>query len=171
MPTDCKEALWQFRRQNSLPAWSGRPEFSGPANWIAIPRQYLRQAKDRGLVRQVGRGLYVAEGSRVTEHHTLVEASKRVPHGVICLLSALRFHNLTTQMPFEVWLAIDRRARRPKDEQVPLRVFRFSELSLTSGVEEHVIEGVPVKVYNPAKTVASSTRAAPFAIAARIPTR
>ncbi len=66
---------------------------------VGIPREYLRQAKDRGLVRQVGRGLYVADGSRVTEHHTLVEAAKRVPHGVICLLSALRFHGLTTQAP------------------------------------------------------------------------
>src|SRR5215469_9293057 len=64
---------------------------------VGIPRQYLRQAKDRGLVRRVGRGLYVAEGSRVTEHHTLVEAAQRVPHGVVCLLSALRFHGLTTQ--------------------------------------------------------------------------
>ena len=73
---------------------------------VGIPREYLRQAKDRGLVRQVGRGLYVAEGSRVTEHHTLVEATKRVPHGVVCLLSALRFHGLTTQSPREVWMAI-----------------------------------------------------------------
>src|SRR6516225_8914998 len=72
---------------------------------VGIPREYLRQAKDRGLVRQVGRGLYVADGSRVTEHHTLVEATKRVPHVVICLLSALRFHGLTTQSPHEVWMA------------------------------------------------------------------
>src|SRR5207247_434624 len=65
-----------------------------------------------------------------------------------------RFHNLTTQMPFEVWLAISRRARRPQDAQLPLRVLRFSGLALTAGVEEHVVEGVPVKVYSPAKTVA-----------------
>ena len=80
---------------------------------LGIARQYLRQAKDRGLVRQVGRGLYVADANRVTEHHTLVEAAKRVPHGVICLLSALRFHGLTTQAPHEVWMAIATRRVAP----------------------------------------------------------
>src|SRR5215813_12736859 len=80
---------------------------------VGIAREYLRQAKDRGLVRQVGRGLYVAEGGRVTEHHTLAEVAKRVPRGVICLLSALRFHGLTTQSPHEVWTAIPHEARRP----------------------------------------------------------
>ena len=102
--------------RNSSPARSLRPVYSDRANWIAwvIPREYLRQAKDRALVRQVGRGLYVADGSRVTEHPTLVEAAKRVPHGVICLLSALRFHELTTQALHEIWMAIARKARRPR---------------------------------------------------------
>jgi len=90
---------------------------------VGIPRQYLRQAKDRGLVRRVGRGLYVAEGSRVTEHHTLVAASKRVPHGVICLLSALRFHGLTMQAPHEVWIAIALIIRRCGLCTSPARLF------------------------------------------------
>jgi len=123
-------------------------------NRVGIPRQYLRQAKDRGLVRQVGRGLYVAEGGRVTEHHTLVEATKRVPHGVICLLSALRFHGLTTQAPHEVWMAIAHKARRPRADYPPMRIVHFSGEALSYGVKEKKIEGMIVRVFNPAKTVA-----------------
>jgi len=77
-----------------------------------VPRQYLRQANDRGLVRRVGRGPYVAEGSRVTEHHTrwrLRNACRKVSSA-----SALRFHGLTTQAPHEVWIAIAHKARRPR---------------------------------------------------------
>lgn len=90
----------------------------------------------------------------VTEHHSLAEVCKRVPHGVICLLSALRFHELTTQNPFEVWIAVDIKAREPKLEPLQVRVVRFSGKALTEGVEEMTIEGVRVRVYNPAKTVA-----------------
>ena len=91
-----------------------------------IPRQYLRQAKERGLVQQVGRGLYVARDTPATEHHSLAGAAKRVPNGIICLLSALRFHGLTTQSPHEVWMAISRKARRPRENHPPLRIVRFS---------------------------------------------
>jgi len=70
------------------------------------------------------------------------------------LLSALRFHELTTQAPFEVWMAIDGKARAPKEEIIPLRIVRFSGKALTAGVESHSIDGVKIKVYNPAKTVA-----------------
>jgi len=105
-------------------------------------------------VRQVGRGLYVAEGSRVTEHHTLVEATKRVPHGVICLLSALRFHGLTTQSPHEVWMAIAHKARCPSADYPPLRIVHFSGEALSYGVKEKKLEGMIVRVFDPAKTVA-----------------
>jgi predicted transcriptional regulator of viral defense system len=121
---------------------------------VAIPREYLRQAKDRGLVRRVGRGLYVADGSRVTQHHTLVEAAKRVPHGVICLLSALRFHGLTTQSPREVWIAIAHNARRPQADYPLMRVVHFSGKALSYGIEGKKLEGVAVRVFGPAKTVA-----------------
>src|SRR6266704_6471250 len=66
-----------------------------------IPRQYLRLASEEGLITRVGRGLYVAASAHATTHHSLAMAAKRVPKGVICLLSALRFHDLTTQAPFE----------------------------------------------------------------------
>ncbi|HEY7351422.1 MAG TPA: type IV toxin-antitoxin system AbiEi family antitoxin domain-containing protein [Terriglobales bacterium] len=121
---------------------------------VGIPREYLRQAKDRGLVRQVARGLYVAEGSRVTEYHTLVEAAKRVPQGVVCLLSALRFHGLTTQAPHEVWIAIAHKARRPRADYPPMRIVHFSGEALSFGVREKILEGAIVRVFDPAKTVA-----------------
>jgi len=121
---------------------------------VGIPREYLRQAKDRGLVRQIGRGLYVADGSRVTEHHTFVEAAKRVPRGVICLLSALRFHGLTTQSPHEVWIAIAHEARRPRADYPPMRIVHFSGKAFSYGIEGKKLEGVAVRVFSPAKTVA-----------------
>ncbi|MGL4552766.1 MAG: type IV toxin-antitoxin system AbiEi family antitoxin domain-containing protein, partial [Gemmataceae bacterium] len=79
---------------------------------------------------------------------------KRVPHGVVCLLSALRFHGLTTQAPFEVWLAISRKTRLPNVEHPPLRVVRFPAAALVEGVERHDGEGVAVRVTDPARTVA-----------------
>ena len=119
-----------------------------------IPRIYLSRLCERGLLDRVGRGLYVLPDADVSEHHTLAEAGKRVPHGVVCLLSALRFHGLGTQSPSEVWLAIGNKAWRPQVDYPPLRFVRFSERTLEAGVEEHSIEGVLVRIYNPAKTVA-----------------
>jgi predicted transcriptional regulator of viral defense system len=88
------------------------------------------------------------------EHYSLAEAAKKVPKGVICLLSALNFHNLTTEIPFEVWMTIDVKAWMPKSDAIPLRIVRFSKEALTAGIEEHIVEGVKVRIYNPAKTVA-----------------
>ena len=103
---------------------------------------------------EIGRGLYVAEGSRVTEHHTLVQAAKRVPHGIICLLSALRFHGLTTQAPHEVWMAIAHTARRTRADYPPMRSVHFSGGALSYGIAEKKLEGITVRVFDPAKTVA-----------------
>jgi predicted transcriptional regulator of viral defense system len=119
-----------------------------------IPQDYLWRLHRRGLLTRVGRGLYAASEVEVTEHHSLAEAARRVPHGVICLLSALRFHGVTTQLPHEIWMAIERTARRPKPDGLSLRIVRFSGEALTSGVEEHTIEGLKVRIYSVAKTVA-----------------
>lgn len=119
-----------------------------------LPADYLWRLYRKEKLKRVGRGLYALPGADLTEHHTLAEAALRVPHGVVCLLSALRFHDLTTQAPHEVWMAIDVKARRPKEEIIPLRIVRFSGEALTTGIEEHEVEGVCVKVYGPAKTVA-----------------
>jgi predicted transcriptional regulator of viral defense system len=118
-----------------------------------IPREYLIRLHQQGVLERPTRGLYVLADADPGEHQGLVEACKRVPHGVVCLLSALRFHGLTTQAPFEVWLAIDAKARLPKVAYLPLRIVRFSRPALTTGVEEHVIQGATVRVTNPARTV------------------
>ena len=119
-----------------------------------VTREHLRRLLQRGQLQRIGVGLYSLPGADISEHRSLVEACSRVPRGVICLLSALRYHNLTTQNPFEVWMAIPHKAWRPKGERVRLRLMHLSGHVLTSGVEEHRIEGVPVRVFNPAKTVA-----------------
>lgn len=113
----------------------------------------LRRLSARGILVRSGRGLYMLADVDATENHTFVEAAKKVPQGVICLLSALRFHGLTTQAPFEVWMAIAGKAWRPKADYPPLRVFHFSESALNFGVEVHQIEGVPVRIFSPSKTV------------------
>jgi predicted transcriptional regulator of viral defense system len=121
-----------------------------------ITHQYLQSLHRRGLLARPGRGLYTLPGAveRFDEHATLAEVAKRLPGGIICLLSALRFHDLTTQAPFEVWVAVEHSAYVPSDPSLPLRVVYFSGAALTAGVEEHVINGVTVRVYSPAKTVA-----------------
>ena len=121
---------------------------------LGISGEYLNKLYAAGLLDRPSRGLYTLAGSEPTEHRTLVEASKRVPRGIVCLLSALRFHDLTTQSPFEVWMAIDEKARLPKIDYPPLRIVRFSGDALSFGVKEERIEGVAVPVYSPAKTVA-----------------
>jgi len=90
----------------------------------------------------------------LAEHHTLAEACRCVPHGIVCLPSALRFRELTTQAPFEIWMAIEGKAWRPRVDWPVMRFIRFSGAALTEGIGEHRIEGVTVKVYSVAKTVA-----------------
>jgi predicted transcriptional regulator of viral defense system len=119
-----------------------------------MSRVHLAAALRAGEVERVGRGLYRLPESPVGEKHSLVLAAKRVPRGVVCLLSALRFHELTTQNPHEVWLALPRHSWRPAEDGQPLRLVWLSAMSFASGVETHEIEGLPVKVYSVAKTVA-----------------
>ena len=116
--------------------------------------EYLRRLCEKGLLIRSGRGLYISADCDVTELHDFAQAAKRVPHGVICLLSALVYHHIGTQNPHQIWMAVDRRARKPKVDFPPLRIFRFSGQAMDLGVEEKVVEGVPVRIYNPAKTVA-----------------
>jgi len=107
----------------------------------------------RGELERVGRGLYRAAEAMITEHHGLVLATGVVPRGVVCLLSALSFHGLTTQLPFEVWLAVDRRAAAPRVPAVQVRIMRFSGAALTVGIDVHELEGTQVRIYSAAKTV------------------
>lgn len=119
-----------------------------------LPRRYLSRLEKRGELERVARGLYALPEREITEHHDLAVAARRVPGGVVCLLSALRFHELTTQAPFEVWMALEEGGWEPKEDAVPLRTVHMSAESHAAGVEEHTAWKVPAKVYSPAKTVA-----------------
>jgi predicted transcriptional regulator of viral defense system len=119
-----------------------------------IHRQALTRLVAEGRLERVGRGVYRSPEADVTEHHGLILAATAVPQGVICLLSALTFHGIGTQLPHEVWLALDRRTRKPTTSAVPLRFVRFSGPGLTFGIETHRLEGQLVRIYSLAKTVA-----------------
>lgn len=119
-----------------------------------IPRVSLTRAVRKGQLERIGRGLYGLPGRSISAHGSLAEVACRVPKGVVCLLSALRFHGLTTQAPFEVWLAIENKAVTPKLDYPPLRIVRFSGTAFTDGIEEHVVDGVTIRVTSVAKTVA-----------------
>lgn len=119
-----------------------------------IPRIYLSRLQRAGRLERVARGLYRLPDANVNEYHTLAQVAKRNPHGVACLMTALAFHGMTTQAPFEVWWAIDVKSRQPKFDDLPVRIIRFSGPSLVKGVVKHRIEGVTVRVTSPAKTVA-----------------
>jgi predicted transcriptional regulator of viral defense system len=119
-----------------------------------IPREYLLRMYRQGLLRRAARGVYALAEAPVSEHHSLAVVAKIVPHAVVCLLSALRFHDLTTQDPHEIWIAIDNKARRPSLQSPSLRVVRFSGKALTEGIKTHTIDGVPVRVCSAAKTIA-----------------
>jgi predicted transcriptional regulator of viral defense system len=123
-----------------------------------VPRTYLKQLVERGDLLKTGRGLYIQTGVTMTENHSLAEAAKRSPRGVICLLSALRFHGLTTENPSAVWLAVPRGTRPPKSATPALRVAMFSGEMMTAGIQRHVIQGVSVPVYCVSKTVADCFR-------------
>jgi predicted transcriptional regulator of viral defense system len=119
-----------------------------------ISRARLYSLVQKGLVDRRGRGIYVARNHALTAEHVLAQAAKRVPSGVLCLLTALVFHGLTTQSPAEVWIALPEKARKPRLDYPRLRIVRFSGAALTGGIETHSVEGVNVRVYSAAKTVA-----------------
>lgn len=117
-------------------------------------RMALSTLARQGKLTRLCRGLYALPDRPVSEHTTLAELASKHPNALVCLLSALQFHGLTTQSPFEVWVAIANKARAPKMDYPPLRIVRFSGDALTEGVEEHQVEGVTVRVTGVAKTVA-----------------
>lgn len=115
--------------------------------------EHVRRLTRQGQLTRVGRGLYALPTLKPTEHHTLAEVARRVPNGVFCLLTALRFHGLGTQNPREVWVAVDRCAGIPRVDFTPVRTVRISGAALTGGIEGHDVDGVRVRVTSPARTV------------------
>jgi predicted transcriptional regulator of viral defense system len=117
-------------------------------------RMYLAQLAKRGELRKIGRGLYASPLRKETEESGLAEIATKHPRSVVCLLSALSLHGLTTQAPHEVWLAVGSKERAPKMDYPPIRVVRFGGDTLTEGSEVKVIEGIPVQITNVPKTIA-----------------
>ena len=118
-----------------------------------LSRATLTRLLESGQLQRISRGLYALPDRAFSEHVALAEIARKHPRTIVCLLSALRFHDLTTQSPFEVWLAIPNKARAPRIDYPPLRIMRFSGAALTQGIDEHQIDGVPVRITNIARTV------------------
>lgn len=125
---------------------------------IKVPRNCLTRLVEEGLLERRGRGLYALAGRDVSEQETVREAAMLVPTAVVCLLSALRLHGLTTQNPHEVWMALRRNQWRPKHRYPPIRVVRMSGHAMTEGIQEKRIDGMWVRVFSPAKTVVDCFR-------------
>ena len=118
-----------------------------------LPTITLTRLVQAGKLDRVARGLYALPHAAMSEHRSLAEVALRVPRGVVCLLSALQFHEIGTQAPFEVWLAIPNRDTPPRIEYPPIRIVRMSDDALTDGVQRKRIDGVEVPIFNPARTV------------------
>jgi hypothetical protein len=118
----------------------------------------LARMREKGLVFQPSRGLYQLPNAGGDTNHALAEATKLVPKGVVCLVSALAFHQLTDTVPRSVWIAIGPKDRRPAVTHPPLQIVRFRDQMLEAGIEKHRIEGVTVRIYNVAKTVVDLLR-------------
>ena len=117
------------------------------------PEQIRRMVADGTLIR-TGYGLYMKPDAEITRYHSLAEIAEQIKNGVICLLSALQFHEIGTQMPGDIWIGIRRKTAIPRIRSHSVRIITYSTISFYEGIEEYTIEGIAVKIYNPAKTVA-----------------
>ena len=123
-----------------------------------IPETVVARLTRAGRVVRLARGLYQLPSADLQTGHTLAEVAKIVPKGVICLISALVYHELTLQMPPFVWVAIDVHTRQPNHRYPPMRFVRFGKKALTQGIERHMIEGASVKITSPVKTIVDCFR-------------
>ena len=126
---------------------------AGELSALGVPRKELRGLVERGELVRLGRGLYAAPEIEKETRHSWIQACALVPKGVLCLLSALRFHELTSQLPPDIWMALPRGTWRPRELPVETRFIEVSEKYWKLEVETHSISGVPVRVYGAAKTV------------------
>lgn len=127
---------------------------SKEATYLGVHSQTITRMIYRGILERIARGQYSLSDHPITEHQTLAIVARAVPAGVVCLLSVLSFHGLGTQLPAQVWLAVDHRAPQPRLYHPPLRVVRFSGEAFTAGIETYSLEGQPVRMYSIDKTLA-----------------
>lgn len=119
-----------------------------------LSREGIRRLAEKGVIERGARGIYLSPAASRSPHRDLLIVATRVPDGVFCLLTALAFHRLTTEMPHEVWVAVGLKARTPAIDSPPIRLVRLSASPLAAGVEPHVEHGVVLHVFSAAKTVA-----------------
>lgn len=144
----------RFRRAVTVFEKHGSVLRTAEALRAGIHPHTLYAMRDAGRLERISRGVYRLAGSPPLGNPDLVTVAKRVPNGVICLISALAFHDLTTQIPHEVHLALPRGAEEPRLDFPPIRTFRFTGKSFTEGIETHRLDGVLVRIYSPEKTLA-----------------
>lgn len=121
---------------------------------IGVPRVVLSRLTASGQLERVGRGLYRLPGSIASEHESLATVAVKVPQAVFCLLTALQFHELTTQLPRQIWIAMPRGSHAPRIDYPPLKMVQMASDVYSTGIEEHERDGVKLRVYGIAKTVA-----------------
>jgi predicted transcriptional regulator of viral defense system len=120
---------------------------------LGIPPLTLYEMRDSGVIEKLSRGLYRLTSMPPLSNPDLVAVALRVPDSVLCLISALAFHNLTVQIPHEIQIAVNRNSRTPRIDHPPVRVFRFAEDAFHVGLETHKVDRILVRVYSPEKTI------------------
>jgi len=120
---------------------------------LGLSPQLLIRLHNDGRLRRVSRGVYSLPDAPITQHQSLAEVCRRVPKGVVCLLSALQFHELGTQAPHEVWLALPESSRTPAIASAAVRIVRLRGRAHSEGIDTVVDEGASIRVYSPAKTI------------------
>ncbi|MEY4512971.1 MAG: hypothetical protein RLZZ450_5093 [Pseudomonadota bacterium] len=125
---------------------------------LGIKRRALYAMRDAGVIEPVSRGLYRLASLDPLAHPDLVTVATRVPQGVLCLISALSFHELTTQVPHTIDVALERGTRKPRLDYPPTRFYWFSGPAFSDGIETHELDGAPVRIYDPEKTLVDSFR-------------
>jgi predicted transcriptional regulator of viral defense system len=146
--------MWMKKRPEEIFREHGGQLRMSEAIKYGITRYMLYSLRDKGIIERVSRGIYRLVELPPISNPDLVTVSLRFPNAVICLVSALAYHDITTQIPHAVSVAIPKDSRMPSLEHPPIQVHKFSKEAYKSGLEEHLIDGVPVKVYNPEKTLA-----------------
>jgi predicted transcriptional regulator of viral defense system len=155
-----------FSRQHSMGSVADRLRAAGLGAFfrptqlveVGLTRDQLPALVRRGLVERVSRGLYRVADAAPTENYSLAMACARVPNSIVCLLSALRVHDIGSQAAAQVWLGIPHKARSPRLSEIKLRIVRFSAAAWTFGVKQIEFEGVAARITSPARTVADCFR-------------
>jgi predicted transcriptional regulator of viral defense system len=148
----------QFRRERKLFRERGGALRMAEALRLGMNRKTLYAMRDAGVVQLLSRGLYRLTDLEPLGSPDLVTVGARIPHGVICMVSALSFHELTTQVPHAIDVALERGTRKPRLDYPPTRFFWFSGPAFTDGIETHALDAAPVRIYDPEKTLTDCFR-------------